>query len=214
MMFIKSFGLFLALITVAGCGEKPIAEDRPQTGNIVFLGDSITRGYEVDESERYTTLLADKLSTNGFEHYTVINQGVDGDKTSDGLARIEAVLVAEPEIVVLALGGNDFLRSRPLTELQSNLKQIIETLQNQNIEVILVGVSAPPFKGLSYSSGAKQMYESVAESYELEFMPNILKGMVLDQRYMQSDNIHPTVLGHERIAENLWPYLESRLRLP
>lgn len=211
-MGLKTIGLLLMLFTLSGCGDKPIAEDRPKTGNIVFLGDSITRGYEVEENERFTALLADKLSAHGFAHYSVVNQGVDGDKTSDGLARLEAVLAAEPEIVVLALGGNDFLRSRPLTELATNLQQIIERLQAEKIEVILVGVSAPPFKGFSYSSGAKQMYESIAETYELEFMPNILKGMVLDQRFMQTDNIHPTVLGHERIAENLWPYLEDRLR--
>ena len=112
------------------------------------------------------------------------------------------------------MGGNDFLRSRPLAEIKTNLSDIIKPLQAQNIEVILVGVSTPPLRGLSYTGAAKDMFKAVAEEHKVVFMPNILKGMVLDQRYMQSDNIHPTVLGHQRIAENMWPYLEPRLRQP
>lgn len=204
--------LFGVLVLVSGCGGNNISLERPTTGNIVFLGDSITRGYEVETTERYTALIESQLDAAGFTNYTVVNQGVDGDKTSDALERLEAVLSVEPEIVVLALGGNDFLRSRPLVETQANLNRIIENLVAENIEVILVGVSAPPLRGLSYSSNAKKMYQAVADEHDLVFMPNILKGMMLDQRYMQRDNIHPKVEGHQKIAENMWSYLEPSLR--
>ncbi|NCP67781.1 arylesterase [Candidatus Peregrinibacteria bacterium] len=202
---------FIALFTTA-CGGSSINELRPTTGNIVFLGDSITEGYQVEVAQNYPSLIQNKLDAAGFGDYQVVNLGITGDKSVDGLNRLEAVLAAEPEIVVLALGGNDFLQGTTLNEVQSNLETIIETLQAQNVEVLLVGIVAPPLKGLGYTRQVKSMYESLAETYELKFMPNILKGLVLDQRYMMPDNVHPKPAGYVLIAESLWGYLEPLLR--
>lgn len=203
-LLVVSFGLL-------ACGTA-INENRPVTGNIVFLGDSITEGYGVETSQRFTHLIEEKFKTAGFDQYTVVNQGITGDKTEDGLDRIDAVIAQKPEIVVLALGGNDFLRGTRLERVDQNLRAIITPLQEQHIEVLLAGVVAPPMKGLGYSGSAKNLYKGLAEDFGLVLMPNLLKGLVLDQRFMQSDNVHPNAAGHVLIAENLWGYLQPLLR--
>ncbi len=195
---------------VSACGSD-ISEDRVKTGNIVFLGDSITEGYEVSEKDRYTTLIQQYLEREGYD-YTVINQGISGDKTEDGLERLEAVLEAEPEVVVVALGGNDFLKRVTISKSQKNLTDIIQAIQEKNADVMLVGVTAPPTRGLGYVGEAKKMYKHLAKENDLVLMPNILKGIMLDQRYMQSDNIHPNEAGHKVIAENMWEDLVPLLR--
>jgi acyl-CoA thioesterase-1 len=211
-MGVKYLVLSVLPFFMAGCGGYSINENRPTTGKIVFLGDSITEGYGVETEERFSSLIEEKLNTDLYASYEVINLGVSGDKVADGLARLETVLEAQPEIVVLALGGNDFLRGTRLETVANDLREILTLLKNRNIDVVLTGVVAPPMKGLGYTGTVKNMYKDLAAEYELVFMPNILKGLVLDQRYMQSDNIHPKAAGHVLIANNLWEYLEPMLR--
>ncbi len=211
MKFAPLLILILGLILV-GCGGPEIAEDRPKTGKIVALGDSNTEGYGVEESETYVSLLNKKLQEEGYTEYEVINLGVSGDKTSDGLKRVGAVLEQDPEIVMVALGGNDFLRGQPMAKVQQNLRDIIIAVRAQKADALLVGVIAPPTRGLGYMGSAKDMYKAVAKEFEIPLFPNILKGISLDQRYMQSDKIHANPKGHEVIAENMWEYLQPLLR--
>lgn len=201
-------------LSLTAFDDSTSIENRPKTGNMVFLGDSITSGYGVEANQSYPALLQEKLTASKLEPALVINQGVSGDKSADGLVRLKAVLQAEPEVVVLALGGNDFLRGTSLAEVEKNLSDIITRLQSQNIHVVLVGVVAPPTKGLGYTRAVKQMYAKLAQDFEVVFLPNILKGLVLDQRYMQTDNIHPKSEGHFLIAENMWKTLKPILRQP
>lgn len=208
----KIFISVLAAILLVGCGGPDISPDRPRTGNIVVLGDSLTEGYGVNESARYTTHLLAKLRLMGYENYRLINLGVSGDTTADGLARVHQVFQFEPEIVIVALGGNDFLRGTDTTIVEQNLREIIAGLTPTKADVLLVGVAAPPTRGLGYTSQARRMYKGLANSLELPLMPNILKGLLLDQRYMQSDNIHPNPTGHLKISDNMWRYLKPMLR--
>ena len=209
---LKLLSLSILGIALMACGGIEISEDRPTTGNLVFLGDSLTEGYQVEAAENFPSLIKNKLRAESFDNYEVINLGISGDRTADALKRLEAVLQAEPEIVVLALGGNDFLKSTSLLKVEENLKSIIEPLIAQDIEVVLIGVVAPPFKGFAYTRNVKAMYERVANEYNLAFLPNILKGLILDQRYMQPDNVHPTPAGYGLIADSVWEVLQPLLR--
>lgn len=200
------------LLILTGCGGPDISEDRPTTGKIVALGDSNTEGYGVEAAETYVSLLNTKISAGDFADYEVINLGVSGDKTSDGLARIDSVLAEDPEIVIVALGGNDFLRGQATSKVEKNLRGIITPLQAKNIDVLLVGIIAPPTKGLGYMGQAKDVYKNISKDLDVVLMPNILKGIALDTRYMQSDKIHANPKGHQEIAENMWEYLEPLLR--
>lgn len=202
----------LAAALLVGCVGSEVSPDRPRTGNIVVLGDSLTEGYGVNESARYTTHLLAKLRLMGYDNYRIINLGVSGNTTADGLARIGQVFQFDPEIVIVALGGNDFLRGTDTTIVEQNLREIVAELATTKADVLLVGVAAPPTRGLGYTSQARRMYKGLADSLNLELMPNILRGLILDQRYMQSDNIHPTTDGHIKIADNMWRYLKPMLR--
>ena len=208
----KYLALSAFALTLPACGGLEISEDRPITRNIVFFGDSLTEGYQVEADENFPSLIQNKLRVESFDQYEVLNLGVSGDRTADALERLESVLEAKPEIVVLALGGNDFLKSTSLLRVEENLKLIIEPLLAQDIEVVLIGVVAPPFKGFAYTREVKKMYQGLADDYNLAFVPNILKGLILDQRYMQPDNVHPTPAGYVLIADSVWEVLQPLLR--
>jgi len=202
--------LFCALFITA-CGGDEIAEERPQTGNIVAFGASITEGFGVQTGEGYVDVLQQKLEAKGYD-YKVINQGISGHTTTQGLARVDKVLDEEPEIVILALGGNDFLRATPLTTVEKNLRDLITQIKTTKADILLVGVTAPPTKGIRYTLDARKVFQNVAEDFDLALIPNYLKGLALDQRYMLPDGIHPNPAGHQKLAENMWPILEPLLR--
>ena len=205
----KKLALVLMLpFLLWGCGGYKISADRPTTKNIVVLGDSITAGYGVEMGERYTQLLQFRLRS---DRYVIKNLGVTGDTTAQGLARIEEVIAAEPEIVIVALGGNDFIQGKPLTEVAANLREIIKQVQTTKADVLLVGVIAPPTRGLGYSLEAKKMFKEVAEDMNVVLMPNFLKGILLDQRYML-DQVHPNAAGHQILSDNMWEYLQPMVR--
>ena len=204
--------ILFSCIFLQGCGGNDIAEDRPKTGVIVVFGDSITKGHGVGTGQGYVDLLGHRLQNSAFKSYRVVNLGITRDKTSDGIARIKTVLDENPEIVILALGGNDFLQRKTIQEIDSNFRVIIQAIKKTKADILLVGVTAPPTRGFGYIGEAKRMYKSLAKAFDLAFMPNILKGILLDQRYMQSDRVHPNGAGHIKISENMWEYLTPLLR--
>lgn len=207
----KQLLILVCSFLITACGGSNIAEDRPETGKIVTFGASITEGFGVNDGEGYVDILQQKLNTDGYK-YEIINQGISGHTTTQGLARIDKVLAAEPEIVILALGGNDFLQGVPLVTVEQNLREIVTQIKTTKADVLLVGVTAPPTRGLRYTLDSKKVFERVAKDFDLPLMPNYLKGLVLDQRYMLPDGIHPNPTGHQKLAENMWPILEPLLR--
>src|SRR5207244_1540173 len=93
------------------------ADPRP---TIVCFGDSITAGFGLEAGQSYPDLLQKDLDARGLR-YRVVNLGVSGDTTQDGVARVPMALAEKPAIVLLELGGNDGLRGIPLTITQANL---------------------------------------------------------------------------------------------
>ncbi len=207
----KTFVMIFFALLLTACGGYQISDDRPTTGNIVVLGASVVEGYGVQDTERYADLLQARLNTSGY-NYTIINQGISGDTTGDGLKRIDEVIKAEPEIIILALGGNDFIQRKKLDEVEANLRVLVTKIQEVNADILMIGVIAPPTRGFDYSLDSRKVFERVAEDFDLTLMPSYFKGILLDSRYMQSDGIHPKPAGHVKIADNVWELLEPMLR--
>ena len=137
---------------------------------IVTFGDSLTAGVV---ERTYPAYLQNILNQNGYA-YHVDNQGVSGDTTTDGLARIDNVIAAHPALVLLEFGGNDGLRGIPVEETQKNLAAMIERLQQAKIPVILLGITLPPNYGADYVGPFTAIFPTLAKQYKIKLMPFLL----------------------------------------
>lgn len=176
---------------------------------VVFLGDSLTAGLGLDESQAYPALLGQQLQEEG-KAVRVVNAGVSGDTTAGGLARIGWILGQHPDLVVVGLGANDGLRGLPLTELETNLRQIIRRSQAAGARVLLLGMRIPPNYG-PYAEQFTALYPKLAKELDVPLVPFLLDKVGGIRSLNQADGIHPTAQGQEIVAKNVRPYLEEML---
>jgi len=212
---VKNFMLqrVVEVLTLDLLFHKPIClKGRNRTGVIVALGDSITAGFEVKPEERYTTALESHLIGEGFDHYSIIPQGISGNKTDDGLARLDKALALKPEILILELGGNDFLQGVAVAQVRKNLTEIIISAQAQGTEVLLVGILATLKYGFGYIWQSRQMYRGLAREFNLVFVPHVMRKTLLRKHLMLPDHIHPNPDGYRVVARTIWPYLRRLLK--
>lgn len=169
---------------------------------IVAFGDSLTAGLGVAPQENYPAQLEARLRAMGYP-YRVVNAGISGDTTAGGLRRVDWIIKARPEIVILELGANDGLRGIPLQEIRSNLSQIIRRLQKEGVTVVLAGMKLPPNYGLQYSMGFSNLYEELAKEFDIPLIPFFLERVAARAELNQDDGIHPTGEGYHRVVENV-----------
>ena len=177
---------------------------------IVVLGDSLAAGLGVAADEAFPARLEERLRREGYA-YRVVNAGVSGDTTAGGLRRVDWVLRARPEIVVVALGANDGLRGLPVSQLKSNLRAIVERLTAGGARVLLTGLRVPPNYGEGYAREYAEAFAEVARREKTPLMPFLLDGVAADPRLNQPDGIHPNAAGHRVIADRVWPHLKPLL---
>ena len=168
---------------------------------IIALGDSITAGAGVGPQGAYPNLLSQTLDL------PVVNQGRGGDTTGTALSRLQQdVLDADPWLVIVGLGGNDFLRQVPLAQTEENLRQIVTRLQQAGAIVVVLGMNVGPFNG-----DYEDLYQRVANDTQAYLISGVLEGLN-DPRYLY-DQIHPNQAGHrilaDRVAEGLQPLLKD-----
>lgn len=184
-----------------------------EVSKIVFLGDSITAGYGLDPEAAYPALLQKKINARQLP-YTVINAGVSGDTTAGGLRRINWVLRgSEPEIVVVALGGNDGLRGLPVEQTRENLSKIIDRIRSVRPEskILLAGMRMPESMGRDYSEQFFASFNKVAKEKKVALLPFLLEGVGGEPAMNQNDQIHPNAKGQKKIADTVWQHLEPWL---
>jgi acyl-CoA thioesterase-1 len=184
------------------------AADRPV---LVCFGDSITAGYGLQPGQAYPDYLQQKLDSLGF-HYRVNNEGTSGATTKDAVASLHSILLLHPEIVIVEFGGNDGLRGLPPDQTRRNLNQVLTTLENAHIKVLLAGITLPPNYGSDYIRSFDQVFRDLAAQHHSAFVPMIYKDLVHVPNTIQPDGIHPTALGSQIIVETLLPALKPLLR--
>jgi acyl-CoA thioesterase-1 len=171
------------------------ADTRPA---IVCFGDSITAGFGLDAGQSFPDLLQQDLDGRAI-HYRVVNLGVNGDTTQDGLARLPMALAEKPAIVLLELGGNDGLRGIPLAITQANLAQTIEAFQGAGARIVLAGMSLPPNYGAAFIQKFEGVYKDLAAKYHVMLIPFLLEGVGAHDDLMQRDGIHPNAAGARQV---------------
>jgi acyl-CoA thioesterase-1 len=157
--------------------------------NVIAFGDSLTAGYGAQPGEDYPSRVS---AATGI---AIINAGISGDTTESALARLDRdVLSRDPRIVILGLGGNDYLQSIPIAATETNLRSIIDKIEGAGAAVILLGFRFP-----SLNADYEAMYKRVAKEERCLFVANVLSG-ILTHPELKSDEVHPTPA-----ATNSWP---------
>lgn len=204
--------LLVAALVLAAFGVAP-PTSADGAGVIAVLGDSLTAGFGVAADEAFPARLQARLQREGYD-YRVVNAGVSGDTTAGGLRRVNWVLRAKPDVVVVALGANDGLRGQPPAAMRSNLEAIIARLRASGAQILLAGMRMPPNYGAEYTGQFAAVFPEVARRTGVALMPFLLDGVAAEPRFLQPDGLHPSAAGHQIMADRLWPYLLPLLRRP
>ena len=189
----------------------PIAPATPGPPHIVALGDSLTAGLGLPREEAYPAVLQRKLKDAGIA-IEVVNAGVSGDTSADGLRRANWALEGDVRLLILALGANDGLRGLPPSQMKSNLQTIIHRARQRGVPVLLVGMEAPPNFGEQYAAAFRQVFQDLARENKVTFVPFLLDGVAGVPNLNQADGIHPTSTGAARIADLLWPAVKTMIQ--
>jgi len=167
---------------------------------LVVFGDSISAGYGLDAGLSFPDVMQRTLDKDKLPWH-VVNQGISGDTTAGGAARIDGAMALKPAVVLLELGGNDGLRGIPLTSTRENLEKMIVAFQAAGARVVLAGMTLPPNYGPDYIRGFEKVFKDLAAKYKVTLIPFLLSDIVTqDLRFFQSDGIHPTAPGAEIVA--------------
>lgn len=192
---LRLFYLLIGGVFIAGCGGdnfKKIRNIRSSGETIICFGDSLTEGVGAVSGEDYPTVLSRRLGV------PVMNAGRRGDTTAQALERLsEAVLQKRPRLVIVLLGGNDFLRRLPRQETRKNLEEIVRRIQGQGAMVAIAGIRL----GL-FTDEFSAIFEETAEQFGALYIPQVMKGVLRDAS-LRSDPIHPNAGGYRLMAERI-----------
>lgn len=184
-------------LLLAACERAPtLAKLGPD--DVVAFGDSLTYGTGASADTAYPAVLASLTGR------TVINAGVPGETTADGLRRLPGVLAEHrPRLVLLCLGGNDMLRQQPAAATESNLRLLVQTIRASGAEVLLIAVPEPKLFG-----GAPDFYARVADALALPLEDEAFNAVLKDNR-LKADPIHANAAGYRVVAERLAEFLRE-----
>jgi acyl-CoA thioesterase-1 len=188
-----ALAMFAGLVLLFGPSPYDRVKNRDARGTaIVAFGDSLTAGAGAREADNYPSRLAILLNK------PIVNAGVNGDTTESALQRLDDDVLAEsPRLVIVGLGGNDFLRRVPIATTEANLRTIVRRIQAGGAMVILLGFEFPNI-GPSYAD----MYERVADDEGCLLIEDVLDG-VLNNPKLKSDEIHPNAAGYALMADRV-----------
>ncbi len=173
----------------------------PSSGTeIIAFGDSLVEGVGSTVGNDFVSLLSKKTGRE------IMNLGISGNTTEDGLKRIGEIEKYNPKVVMILLGGNDAIRRIKTETTFKNLELIIQKVHSTGAVVLLLGV-----KGGLLGDKFKPEFKEISQKYRTAFVPNVLDGLFGNPKFM-SDGIHPNDEGYKIIAEKVYPVLISVLR--
>jgi acyl-CoA thioesterase I len=198
-------------------GYSPAASTTTSTdetrGTILFLGDSLTAGYGIEEEQAYPALIGTKIKEHNYS-WNIVNAGLSGETSSGGLRRINWLLRSPVDILVLALGANDGLRGVNLDLTKSNLQAIIDRTREKNpqVKIVIAGMQVPPNLGTDYTRQFEALFPELARVNNAVLIPFLLEDVAAIPELNLPDGIHPTPQGHQIMAAAVWTYLEPLLK--
>ncbi|WP_118817981.1 arylesterase [Neisseria lactamica] len=201
----RTFLLGAGALLLTACGRKSARTHAkiPEGSTVLALGDSLTFGYGANPDESYPAQLQKLTGWN------VVNGGVSGDTSAQALSRLPALLARKPKLVIVGIGGNDFLRKIPEEQTRANIAKIIETVQKENIPAVLVGVPHITLGALFGHLSDHPLYEDLSEAYGIPLFGGAW-AEILGDNNLKSDQIHANGKGYRRFAEKLSDFLHAQ----
>ncbi|HKB22837.1 MAG TPA: arylesterase [Methyloceanibacter sp.] len=207
----RRVSLVALLVAILLCAAAlPKSEAKEQETVIVALGDSLTAGLGLLQSESFPAKLEATLKAQG-RNVTVVNAGVSGDTVSAALDRLAWALPPNTSAVIVELGGNDALKGLPPAQIEASLAKIIERVKAKGLPVLIAGMESPRNMGKDYVDQFHGIYRDLAERYGALLYPFFLDGVALDPGLMQEDGIHPNAKGVDRIVQGILPKVDELL---
>lgn len=215
-------GLFLSFSIITLCNPRTVlaqdaaGKDVPPKAaqkTVMVFGDSLVAGYGLQPEQAFPARLQAALEKKG-ENVKVVNAGVSGDTTADGLNRLDWMLKTKPQYVILVLGGNDMLRHLDPKLTASNLDKIMRMLHNRHIPVLIAGMQAFTNMGYIFGDAYLQMYKELAKKYDAVYYAFFLDGVATEPMLNQEDGLHPNEAGVGIIVKKIMPTVEKLLARP
>jgi acyl-CoA thioesterase-1 len=189
----------LTAITLTAWGQ--IAT--PSAARILVVGDSLSSEYGITRGTGWVNLLKQSLTSAQIDT-DLLNASISGDTTSGGVTRLKRLLDKHhPSLVIIELGGNDALRGLPLDLTRKNLNIMASQARSSGAQVVIVGMQIPPNYGREYTTGFKDMFETVAKQHGASLVPFLLEGVAANPKYLQADNLHPNELAQPQMMRNV-----------
>lgn len=201
----RTFLLGAGALLLTACGRKSARTHAkiPEGSTVLALGDSLTFGYGANPGESYPAQLQKLTGWN------IVNGGVSGDTSAQALSRLPALLARKPKLVLVGIGGNDFLRKVPEEQTRANIAKIIETVQKENIPAVLVGVPHITLGALFGHLSDHPLYEDLSEEYGIPLFGSAW-AEILGDNNLKSDQIHANGKGYRKFAEDLNQFLRKQ----
>jgi lysophospholipase L1-like esterase len=168
--------------------------------SIVAFGDSLVEGVGASVGNDFVSILSRQVDE------PIVNLGRRGDTTRDALARIDDVLEQDPKVVLVLLGGNDYLQQIPEAETFANLEQIIQIIHQSGSAVLLLGV-----RGGILRDNFKGEFTALTEKYRIAYVSDVLNGLLGNSQLM-ADTVHPNDAGYQVMADRVQPELQALLQ--
>ena len=179
-----------AVFTLAACQRPARLPVLAKSDVVVAFGDSITFGTGAEPQESYPAVLEQMIGRR------VINAGVPGEITAEGLSRLPQILESEkPALLILCHGGNDHLRQLNRGQAADNIREMIRLARQRGTAVALIAVP-----GFSLSVSPEPMYKDIAKEFKIPLEEKTLSDILADNS-LKSDYIHPNAAGYRRLAE-------------
>jgi acyl-CoA thioesterase-1 len=232
----RNVSAVLALIGLVACGaaqgsdksrDSSTAAARPQSKptaaapvasarrTILFVGTSLTAGLGLEPDSAFPMLIQHKIDSAGLP-FDVVNAGVSGETSSGLLDRLDWLLRAQFEVMVLETGANDGLRGIPPATLRANLETVLARIKAKrpDARIALVQMEALPNLGPKYAADFHAVFPSVARETEVALLPFLLTDVAGHRELNQADGVHPNYSGERIVADNLWKTLRPLLEPP
>lgn len=205
--------LLCCIFALTAYAFTPVSEAKSESEDqeyytIVALGDSLTEGYTLPRKDAYPAQLERLLQAEGY-NVRVINHGIAGDTTAGGRSRIAHTLAEKPDLVILELGPNDFLRGMMPSATRANLEYMLQILSEKRVKTLLVGFKAAPNIGSAYKARFDDIFPELAATYDAALFHDFLEGVAGKAELNLDDGIHPNKEGYAIIAKNLLPQVKA-----
>jgi len=175
---------------------------------ILDFGDSLTAGYGLMPEQAFPARLEVWLRQHGIAA-RVLNAGVSGDTTADGLARLDWALADKPDLVILALGANDALRGIDPATVRENLDKMIQKIEATHAKLLVLGMRAPPNWGEAYDRAFDRIFPELASAHRAALYPFFLEGVAMKPELNQPDGLHPNERGVAVLINHIGPVVAA-----